>query len=1751
MDAFLLHTSVVSSYRKYLTSFISVQDERIADCIQEAFHENGFIPEPLIQFNPSFQKQKGLADLVSENKIHPDLPKALGNYALFRHQIEALEKGINDESFIVTSGTGSGKSLTFLATVFNHILKMGDKKEKGVKAILVYPMNALINSQEEEIKKYAINYLETFPCQTRIVKDGKSLDEIISQLESGTGKKFPITFSKYTGQENEVVRAQNKIDQPDVILTNYMMLELIMTRESENWMRDSMKNHLKYLVFDEMHTYRGRQGADVSMLIRRIRGWVDQSIIFIGTSATMVSLGTPLEKKMAVAKVGNTIFGTSIEPSNVILEYLQTCTNGIEPNSSDLRKACESEISQLGSEESFITNPLSNWLELNIALKFNEGQLERGKPKSITEIAKLLVKATEISEEQAIKVIGELMRWAEFLNNKPDNRNLRKSYLPYRFHQFISQTSIAQVTLHSRAQRHITIKPGRYIKTDKGEHVLFPVLFSRISGYDFLCVELDTQSKIIKPRNPDDSFKSLTLKDAKSKTLTPEDFKYGYIVPDEGEEFWNDDFNQVIPDSWLAKNGSQPLEYYQWHMPRRIYYNSDCKYSDENLNDNYPLKGFFIAANLKIDPTAGIVYDETKVSEKTKLMRLGSEGRSTATTILSYAVVDALNAQGEVKKDQKIMSFTDNRQDASLQAGHFNDFISTVRLRSALNQTLLKNPDGLNIHNVAERLFETIKLKEEDYAKKPSEDPDFPEPFNILAIKHYILYRVLQDLNRSWRYTLPNLEQTALLKIEYKDIGKLSSLDNRFEKIAPFNQLTKEKREEALIQVLNYFRTNFSIDHRMLLDERGEIENQLKDQLDSKKLWSLDSSERFEVPRYLTVVNPGRTPRGLYTSSIGPQSGLGKFIKRLYQETLNETPDRETLRGILESLYELLVRTNFLSRNEKIKGDKTNGLYVNGYLLRSDCLIWKTGDKKNVGIDFTRINAFRDFNIKPNIFYQDLYQREFSKYEKEFIGREHTGQLDTPDRIEREKLFRNGEISALFCSPTMELGIDIANLNIVHMRNVPPNPANYAQRSGRAGRSGQTALVFTFCSALSPHDQNYFRSSDTMVSGSVTPPRLDLYNDELLLTHLNAFLLMKLQISDVKSCIDEVLNMDKSGELPVKSMIKNQIDENIRMHAADWSQEFNQYIQKLIPGLEATWWYNADWIGKNVRNFYTEFNNAFDRWRRLFKAAEQMIIKSRMIMDDPRIKSDTEQARDAKRRHAIGLNQRDILKNKTTSGIDNLSEFYIFRYLASEGFIPGYNFTRLPVRAFLGYKFNNSGSYISRPRFVALREFGPNNLVYHNGAKHKMTRMMVANTESLQRQLKVSLETGYAFLDDEAEKANNDPITHTEFTGNNFEKHGKVIEISEAEAFPQERISCQEEDRVSQGYEIDYYFNYPAGIEHTKQSVIKRNGMPMLNLIYGPSTKLIALNKQWRKSSSPGFSLDPENGKWLSQEDLKNEAVRKREQKVKIFAQDTADSLYIQPLDNLKLNENQVISLSFALKRGIEQLFQVEENEIAISILGKSESRNLLIYESAQGSLGILSQLINEPLKLKEVFIEAYRAMHFDPDTRTETEQGLKTEKASYLDLLSYYNQRYHEQLDRHDIKEALEFLIDCDVEVPQQGNDRDSHFKMLLEEYDKNSATELVLLRYLFENGLSLPDKAQVNVKEFYINADFVYNHSHGPVLIFCDGTIHDKLDIKRDDDHKRELLYTKGYDVIVWHHSESLEKLVERRKDVFRKVC
>jgi superfamily II DNA helicase RecQ len=199
----------------------------------------------------------------------------------------------------------------------------------------------------------------------------------------------------------------------------------------------------------------------------------------------------------------------------------------------------------------------------------------------------------------------------------------------------------------------------------------------------------------------------------------------------------------------------------------------------------------------------------------------------------------------------------------------------------------------------------------------------------------------------------------------------------------------------------------------------------------------------------------------------------------------------------------------------------------------------------------------------------------------------------------------------------MELGVDISELNVVNMRNIPPTPANYAQRSGRAGRSGQPAFVYSYCSLGSPHDQYFYKRPELMVAGSVAPPRLDLSNQELIRSHIHAIWIEELHQSLGNTLCDI---LDVSGDPPnlnlkedVEFSLKNQTALNRAKERA------RSLLININDELASAHWYSNTWLDEVFNVIRKEFDRSCDRWRSLYRAAyAQAHEQQRIILDATR-----------------------------------------------------------------------------------------------------------------------------------------------------------------------------------------------------------------------------------------------------------------------------------------------------------------------------------------------------------------------------------------------------------------------------------------------------------------------------------------------------------------------------------------------------
>ena len=1722
MNVIETHRKVVSDYSEFIRSFINISDPTISTKVNDILLEGKLWPEPLLQFNPAYETAGSVDEHCDSGLLHCDARYIFKDYYLYKHQKDSIELGSNNKDFVVTSGTGSGKSLTYIATIFNHILSTPGSN--GVTGVIVYPMNALINSQSNELKTYKNNFIRE------------------------TNRNFPITFGQYTGQEKEDKRQDIKSNPPHILLTNYMMMELILTRAREHPLRTAIFNNLRFLVFDELHTYRGRQGADVAMLIRRIQSHCKQPVCCIGTSATMVSADDQQTRSIAVANVASKMFGRPFDISQVVEETLTRSLEwevGNRISKQELFAAIEEPIDFKSGESEFRKHPVAIWLESRIALKESGSELSRRTPMKLNDVVNKLVKESGSSEEKCRRTIEELLCWVSRINSLKLSRKSGLTILPFKLHQFFAQTGSVYTTLDQDEGRFVTLDPGIY-QPDSERKPIFPNVFSRSTGHPFICVRMENDRLL--PREFEDAGDE------------EENLESGYLIV--GEDVWDPekDFD-YLPDAWfrILKSGERKLKSDKIdRIPQKINFNEYGLFSKHE-----PMKywGWFMPRRLQFDPTSGAIYSGN-TGERTKLASLGYEGRSTSTTVNSYSILNSLLDDGFPIKDQKLLSFTDSRQDAALQSGHFNDFIQVIRLRSAIYKALLVESDGyLDYTKLGKSVFDALSLPLMEFSNRSSDTAlEFVRRKYEETFQDFLVFRALADIRHSWRITLPNLEQCALLRFEYRDLDQISYASEYWADCPVLSRLAPSKRFEFLTAILEHFRLEFALHSENYLELKKFNEFEKKFREDLKEPWTLERDEKLPRPTVM-YVEPINSRSDLPKKSIGPMSALGKYLRSFMKmNDLASSPiPTNDLRNIIVGLMEKLVDADFLYA-DKISG--TANKKVSVFRLRISKVLWKLGDGETVIPDQVKKIFYKHQDAKPNCYFRNLYQEDLSK-RRRLVAADHTGQINVATRQIREERFRadwymdenktkpdeakiiNEGISALYCSPTMELGIDIGGLSVVHLRNVPPNAANYVQRSGRAGRSGQGALIFTFCSKFSAHDRLFFHDQAKMVAGQIHAPKIEVCNQELLTTHLHAIAITEVgfpklndetvsspsltQLIDISDINYPLLRRVSSG-LKFSQESHRSIKSHFENSIADFVDELRNKSQR---------WYSEDWLDNNLNQISKRLNESMERWRNLYRSARTQLSEATSAIDTGLLKPNEQEYRKYKRMQDQANRQLTLLRNDQ-GGKSDLNEFYPYRYLAAEGFLPGYNFIRLPLRVFLS-QGTEKGDYISRSRTVALREFGPLNVIYHNQRKFKVSQLM-SNVDASTTTAKVSRKVGY-FMD-----GNQSDLEICPFSGLNLSEEGNaeylsdMLEMVESRGEETDRITCEDEERMSRGYDIEPYFQVDREVNLSVFSaIVKLDDCELLNLRFIPATRLISVNKSWRARDFEGFPIGMSSGLWKSSISRVDSESEEEYRLVKLWTSKISDALYIEPRGALGLTLDGVLTLQYALKRAIEIVFQAESNEIGVSVMGDLKNPNILIFEDVEGSLGVLSQIIEDKSIFGKIIQSAREVCRYDDQSYAAP--------ASYDDLLSFYNQRDHHRLDRFHIKSALEKLTKARVENQDtlMSRNYEEQYQYLLQNLDPSSSTEKVFVAYLYKNRLRLPDEAQKRVPGIYCQPDFYYEPR---IWIFCDGTPHDEEEVRKRDIDQRRLIMNRGDEVWAWNYKDDLANEVALRPDIFSKV-
>jgi ATP-dependent helicase YprA (DUF1998 family) len=1723
MNVFELREKLIADYCSFVKGFITIKDDAIKEMVANELKNGLLWPDPLIQLSPFFESGESIAELIKSSILHPlckqifrikrdetDFGKQM---QLHRHQTEAIKRAAQELNYILTTGTGSGKSLAYIIPIVNHILKTGSGK--GIKAIIVYPMNALANSQEKELSKF-VNW--GFSSDTK-----------------------PITFKRYTGQESEQAKLEICANPPDILLTNYVMLELILTRPNETPLVNACKN-LKYLVMDELHTYRGRQGADVAMLIRRtIDATKAEKVICVGTSATLSSTGDRMEQNREISRVASLLFGSKVEPEDVIGESLQRLTQEFDFDSpeviSKLRDSIDSTLkSNDANIDDIMQSAFFSWIETTFGVETDpvSGRLYRSSAKCISGNdggAENLSMLTGID----ISTCKTAIQHALMLGFKTINPSNGFPVFAFKLHQFISRGDTVYASLDENDIRHLTVQRQLFVPNSNKDKILLPVAFCRHCGQEYYTV-----TKVFDEEKEAWRFAPREL----NERVFDEEQEAGFLYVNDADK-WSDNAaenSDKVPEEWKDQDGKIMYN-------RREYLPKPVLVTPDGQIRNSGRQMLFLEAPFRFCPNCMVSYAANQRSDFAKLSALGTEGRSTATTILSLSAVRHIRNMELPPEARKLLSFTDNRQDASLQSGHFNDFVQVGLLRGAVYHALAgKCIEGVRHSELPQLVFESLGLPFDEYASNPDASKGVAKIETERALRNVLGYHMYRDLKRGWRVTAPNLEQTGLLEIEYLSIDELADDTDQWANCHPAIALAdKETRTNILKALLDWMRRELAI-KVSYLDQQEQERILQHSQQRLVPPWGFDENEQTKQLTHASVLYPRSRKPGDYGGDtyLSTRSGFGQYIRR--KNTISNYDQKLTLddtRQIIENLLDGLITYGII---EKVKDSKADD--VPGYQLVADSMVWKAGDGSKGAYDPIRQTSLSLEGQPVNQYFKEFYQF-IAASTRGLYSKEHTAQVSYDERERREDDFREAKLPILYCSPTMELGIDISLLNVVNMRNVPPTPANYAQRSGRAGRSGQPALVFTYCSTGSPHDQYFFKRPVNMVSGSVATPQIDLANEDMLHSHINAIWLSEAKMK-LGNTLTEVI--DISGQPPTLELLpdiqKVLLDSSIRQRALTRAARI---IGSIEDNIKTSVWYTPDWLNDILNQLPMQFEQSCERWRGLYKAAlRQQEVQNKIILDVSRKQSDKDQA---KRLRREAESQLELL---TSSSGAIQSDFYSYRYFASEGFLPGYNFPRLPLSAFIPGRRLRSGKdeYLSRPRFLAITEFGPRSFVYHEGSRYIIHQVIMPAQDDQNNvttsEAKLCPQCGYLHTDGTKDYISQCNVC--EHCGSQLDAPiPNLFRLQNVVAKRRDQINCDEEERLKLGFDIHTTIRYAlrSGRLSCISAKIMRGDECLGTLTYGDSAMIWRINMGYRKriSGEPeGFWLDTERGYWAKRQDEDGDddsPMGKSKILVRPFVSDTKNCLLFEP--QVSVSDTILASLQAALKNAIQRVFELEDNELSAESLPSRDNRkSILFYESTEGGAGVLKRVI-AVTGFKRVIKEAIELCHYDPisfeDLLKAPQAKEPCEAACYDCLMSYSNQTDHELLDRKAIIDILISLLSSDLSRSSSEFSRVEHYERL-----KNlngSSLEVKWLDYIYNNGYNLPTHAQELIASCHTQPDYLYKDKY--VAVFIDGPVHDSPDQQAKDRRITDDLEDTGWHVIRFRYDSDWKEIIAANENIF----
>ena len=1084
LDPLAAAARIADSYKRYLRSRHAPRNPQLRDDFYRAL-DTGFplVRGPLLQASAPYETAGTLEGLIDDGVLNEGL-RSLPSSAfpidqpLYHHQDEAIRKLVAGRNLIVATGTGSGKTECFLFPILNHLLNERDRGtlgSPGVRALLLYPMNALANDQMKRLR----DIVGAFPD----IRFGRFVGDTRHSYRKALDN-FRYRFGSDPLPNELISRSQIRDQPPHILLTNYAMLEYLLLRPADTKLFDGPTGrHWRFIVLDEVHVYNGARGAEIAMLLRRVRDRVNMSergrIQFIGTSAT---LGGHAEFP-ALAQYGRDLFDEAVEyvpdapgRQDVVTPVRRALVRGtatweataetfqtIAGLCSSLNAVPEqlvSDLATIGAPASSRSQSLPAYLGHVLAVE-----------KHVVDLQLLLEEGSIDFQAAAMEVFGEgatgsLTNLIEACSLARDP-NTESSIIPARYHFLLRALEGAFVCLspqHPVGRSRLVLNRSRHCGDCAANNVDSRVFESGVCtrcGAAYLVgrrTHRDGHIFLDSARPYDTALTYLLL----GSEVTSDDEDEGAIVGDDLVETRVD--NRILCTMCGA-------------LTEGIKSSCVCDSSGQ-----VPV---IVAHPSKRDEPLRRCLSCSGRSSGPIVLRFVT-GQDAPVAVITTALYQALpptskpDTTPKVGEGRKLLSFSDSRQDAAFFAPYLDRTYSRAVQRHLI-WAAVRRLDGYTPR--FEDLVTPIRKAAEEALVL---DEDEGTTTNNNQIRTWLMREVLAVDRRQSLDGVGLAEITVALPKGITAPPALSSLGfTAAETFDLTRVLVDTLRMHAAVRLPE------GVDISDPTFSPRNVVTQVRLEQSGRNILSWLPSRGLN--RRLDYVNKVFVRRGI---DEDPRQLLAQMWNKwlaspqsLWSKVIKPIPDRQ--HGVLFAL------------NPKRVTIRLATIEAPAYRCSSCRQIWWRS-VSNVCPTYTCEGTLRPLTT-PNEERDDHYLSLYTTLDP--IGlrvEEHTGQLESEYAGRLQQQFLDGDINALSCSTTFELGVDVGEVQAVLMRNVPPSPANYIQRAGRAGRrSGSPALAVTFAQRRS-HDIHYFDNPQALIDGSVTTPIVSLSNPQIVRRHLHA-----------------------------------------------------------------------------------------------------------------------------------------------------------------------------------------------------------------------------------------------------------------------------------------------------------------------------------------------------------------------------------------------------------------------------------------------------------------------------------------------------------------------------------------------------------------------------------------------------------------------------------------------------------------------